>query len=133
MEGDGGRLVLEERLRELCVPDKFVGVHRRFGETAARVHADVRGERHAPVEGEVGVGAIGEIPRIHVGILLQRGARVLIVNTALQTYVVPTRAVGQVEALAHARGAGGAARRIGRGEDVVVVLVGRQIHRTDRR
>ena len=104
--------VAEEGLRELGVPEQFVGVHRRGRETAARLHADVGGEAQTERQVEVGRGPIGEAPRVEIGARLEGGARVLIVHTAVEGHVPERTAVGQVDVFAQ-------------GEDAADTLFGR--------
>ena len=59
--------VAEEGLRELGVPNQFVGVHRRGRETAARLHADVGRKAHPEGEVKIACHTIGETPSVELG------------------------------------------------------------------
>ena len=93
LQADGGGVAFEEALGDLGVPYKFVRVHRGVGIATARTHGKVGRKGHAPREVEVGVGAVGEVPRIHVGVRLQLVARVLITYAAEDAYIKPRGAV----------------------------------------
>ena len=66
-EAQGEGFVFEHRLRDRGVPLQFVGVEFGRREPAARGHAQVGGEGHAPRQGDVGRGAVGEAPRVEPG------------------------------------------------------------------
>ena len=73
-------LAAEEALRQLHVPDKLVGVHRRVVETAAAVHREVGGYCSAPRCLYVGAEAVREHPCVEVRLWLQLVAGVGVVE-----------------------------------------------------
>ena len=123
LQAERGGFVLEEALGDLRVPDQLVRVHGVVRIPAAGGHLDVGGDAHAPVEVHVGIGAVGEVPSVHVGVLLERGAGVLVTEPADKPYVEHVRAVGQVEMFVDAEGTGRIFARAGRAEQPVVVVV----------
>ena len=44
------------------IPQQFVGIHRLVGITAFAEHVEVGGEFHAPIEADIGVTTILEVP-----------------------------------------------------------------------
>ena len=100
-------VAFEEGLRNLPVPKELVGVHRVVRVAAARTHAQVGRNAHAPVEVEVGLCAVGELPRVHIIVFLQRGTRVLVSQRSQKPDVEPGVTVSNIEVLAYSERARG--------------------------
>ncbi len=60
------RLTLEEALRNLCIPDELVGVHRSIAETTTAVHTHVGSNLCTPRHSQRGVKAIGIGPCVEI-------------------------------------------------------------------
>ena len=71
LQRDSERLALEETLRDLCIPDEFVGIHRRVVVASPALHVDVRGEGRAPWRRDTQHRTISELPRVEVVLRLQ--------------------------------------------------------------
>lgn len=66
LQADGERLALEEALRDLCIPDELVGVHRAVGIAPSALVVQVGGEARSPRSVDVERSAVGELPCVEV-------------------------------------------------------------------
>lgn len=89
LNADGSGTIAEEGLCNLRVPEQFVGIHRSIGVTTARTHADICRNTESKVKVKVGIGTVREVPRIHIGIFLNRSTCMLVFQSADKADIKP--------------------------------------------
>ena len=99
IEGDDERLVAEERLRYLAVPEQFVGVRRWVIVASSAALVDVAADLETEGQSDEELSAIVELPRVEVGRRLQLVARVLVVAPTVEGDFQPVVAVAEVQSL----------------------------------
>ena len=80
LERDGKSIALEEALRDLGVPNQFIGVHRVVGISAAALHGQISGKCRAPRSSDTHHAAISVLPSVEVVFGLQFAACTVIVE-----------------------------------------------------
>ena len=106
LEAQRGR-TLEEGLRELCVPNQLVAVHRGIGITTTALIGNVGGKRHAPGHHQLRVGTIREV----VGRLIVFRTELVLLprigDATVDAELKPVVAIGSIQSLTQ--------RKVGRG------------------
>ena len=71
LQRDGQCITPQERLRQLCIPNQFVGIHRCIAITTTALHIDIRSQLRTPRSRDTRHGTIRELPCIEVVVRLQ--------------------------------------------------------------
>ena len=71
LQRNGKGFTLEETLRQLSIPDKFVGIQRSIVVAASTLHVHISSESSTPRCSNANHATIGELPCVEVIILLQ--------------------------------------------------------------
>ena len=107
LQADGEWLALEKALRDLCIPDELVGVHRAVGIAPSALVVQIGGEARTPRSIDVEAATVGELPCVEVVLRLQQVLRVHVVERTIERHLYPVLSPAALQTLHDARGACG--------------------------
>ena len=101
LDHHGEGFALEEALRELGVPNQFVGVHRIVAVSSSAALAQVCAQAHAPGHGGCDARSVRELPGVHVARCLKLVAGMVVVECSVEVDLKPVVAIAHGDSLAH--------------------------------
>ena len=131
LERNGERIACQERLRQLCIPNQLVGIHRCIGVTTTTLHVHVRRYGCTPRCIDAERSTISKLPCVEIIVGLQFTTVLLIVQRTIQLKLKPFVAVAESQTLANAKSLGDTLLRflVASNLNVTYIMVIREVRR----